>query len=225
MKEVLFVSGFNTHPDEQPDNLDIYDCFLQHFKYSKYKVTFFRYKREEPLDAVYKRMCELLVASECKLIIGHSLGGGLLVKYLSEHEEKRKVILLMPFISVPRWKQIAFSYLYLSPFAFRLPKCVAIPNSGLFEGGNIINDTATLLDLSQITFASNNLFLSEDEVIRVFETTSDIVMMYADDETISPIECELLDRIKKKVYVKGKHVSFADIITTKHFFDEFAKLL
>ena len=92
------------------------------------------------------------------MIIGHSIGCGLLTKYLSEHEDKRKIILLMPFISVPTWKQFAFTCLSLSPFTFRLPKCVAIPNSSLFEGGNIINDVATMLDLSQITYAINNIF-------------------------------------------------------------------
>jgi hypothetical protein len=225
MKEVLFVCGFNTHPDEQEDNLDIYDGFLQHFKYSKYKLTFFRYKREEPLDIVYKHLCERMATNEHKLIIGHSLGGGLLVKYLSEHEEDRKVILLMPFISVDKWKKIAFSYLNLSPFALRLPKCLAIPNSGLFEGGNIINDNAKILDLSQITYAANHIFLKDDEIVTVFEKTRDIVMMYADDETISPIEGGLLDRIGKKIYVKGKHAAFTDPYSTKNFFDEFAKLL
>jgi len=225
MKEILFVSGFNTHPCEQPNNLDVYDCFHQYFKYSKYKITIFRYKREEPLELVYKHICDLLTTNDYKVIIGHSLGGGLLLKYLSEHEEKRKVILLMPFISVPKWKQVAFSYLNLTPFALRLPKCVAIPNSSLFEGGNIINDSATMLDLSQITYATNNILLPDDDIVNVFEKTADIIMVYADDETVSPIECRLLDRIEKKVYVKGKHVSFADIVTVNLFFYEFAKLL
>jgi hypothetical protein len=225
MKEILFVSGFNTHPDEQPDNLDIYESFVQHFKYSKYKITFFRYKREDPLDMVYTHLCERLATNEHKIIMGHSLGGGLLTKYLSEHEETRKVILLMPFITVPKWKQIVVSYFNLTPFALRLPKCIVVPNSSLFEGGNIINDHATMLDLSQVSYAINHLFLIDDDIVNVFQKTSDVIMIYADDETVSPIDSALLDRIEKKVYVKGKHVPFADPYTTKHFFDEFVKLL
>ncbi len=225
MTKILLVSGFNTHPEEQPDNLDIYDCFIQHFKYSKYKITIFRYKREDPLDMVYTHLYERLSTNEHKVIIGHSLGCGLLMKYLSEHKEKRKVILLMPFISVPKLKQIVFSYLSFSPVALRLPKFLAIPNSSLFESGNIMNDTAIMLDLSQITYAANNLFLTHDEIVNIFEKTSDIIMMYANDETVSPIECSLLDRIEKKIYVKGKHASFIDPYTSNYFFEEFAKLL
>ena len=225
MKEILFISGFNTHPEEQQDNLDIYDSFSQYFKYSKYKIAFFRYKRDESLDIVYKNMCLELLRKEHKIIIAHSLGGGLLMKYLSEHEENRKVILLMPFVSVPKWKQIIFSYLNLSPVKLRLPKFVAIPNSSLFEGGNVINDNATILDLSQITHASNNMFLMDDTIVNIFEKTPDIIMVYADDETVTPIDPLLLDRIEKKVYIKGKHAAFADPYMTKQFFEEFTRLL
>lgn len=223
--EVLLIGGFNTHPEDQPDNLDIYDCFVHYFKFSKYNLTIFRYKRDEPLDIVYKNMRDLLCGNVHKLIIAHSLGGGLLMKYLSEYKETRKVILLMPFISVPRWKQIAFSYLNLTTLTLRLPKCLIIPNSSLFEGGNIINDTATILELSQITYAVNNIFLIDDQIIDVIKQTPDIVMMYADDETVSPIDGVVLDKIEKKIYVKGKHAAFTDPFTTKQFFDEFAKLL
>jgi hypothetical protein len=225
MKKILFISGFNTHPDEQSDNLDIYSCFYQHFKYSKYKISFFRYKTDEPLEKVYKRMCEQLDYKEYKIIIGHSLGGGLLMKYLSEHEETRKIILLMPFISLPKWKQIAFSYLDVIPVTFHLPKCVAIPNSSLFEGGNLINDKTNMVNLSQITYATNNILLDNEDILRVFKKSKNVVMLYADDETISPIDCGLLERIEQKIYVKGKHVSFADIVTNKKFFEEFSKLL
>ena len=225
MKGLLFISGFNTFPDEQPEKLDIYDGFNQYFKYSDYKITFFRYKTCEPLDDVYKRLCVEVVNTEYVTLVGHSLGGGLLMKYLSEHEELRKVILLMPYISVPKWKQIVFSYLDFIPVALRLPKWVAIPNSGLFDGGNILNDSALIINLSQITYAINHVFLTDDVIVNVFEKTKDLIMVYADDETISPIDCVLLDKIQKKVFVKGKHVSFADVISTKLFFDVFTPLL
>lgn len=225
MKGLLFISGFNTYADEQIDNLDVYECFNQYFKYSDYKITFFRYKTCEPLDDVYKRLCVEVVNPEYVTLVGHSLGGGLLMKYLSEHDELRKVILLMPFISVPKWKQIAFSYLDTIPVALRLPKWLAIPNSGLFDGGNILNDSAMIINLSQITYAINHLLLPDDVIVNVFEKTKDIIMVYADDETISPIDCGLLDKIQKKVFVKGKHVSFADVISTKLFFDVFTPLL
>ena len=170
-------------------------------------------------------MCERLETKQHTIIIGHSLGCGLLMKYLSEHDEDRNVILLMPFISVPKWKQTAFSYLTIIPFPLRLPKCIAIPNSSLFEGGNVMNDTAEILNLSQITYAITNIFLSEYEIVYIFETRQNINMLYADDETVSPIECCLLDKITKKKYVKGKHAAFTDPYMNKYFFEEFAKLL
>jgi hypothetical protein len=225
MTEILFVCGYNTHPDDHPNNLDVYDAFNQYFQFSKYKITFFRYKMEERLDSVYKRMCDEISLPKYSILISHSLGGGLMTKYLSEHNEDRKVILLMPFIKVPKWKHTTFVALNMMPLSLRLPKWFVVPNNSLFKGGNFWNDDSTMLNLAQIIYAINYLFLDDATIVHTIEQTKDIILVYAEDETVSQIDMDLLNKINKKTFVQGKHVSFLDPYTTRAFFDLFLQLL
>jgi hypothetical protein len=58
--KILFVSGFNTHPDEQQDGIDLYSAFDIYFKFSNNKLEYFRYKTTESLHHVYERLYDIL---------------------------------------------------------------------------------------------------------------------------------------------------------------------
>lgn len=217
MTNILFISGFNTHPSDN-DNIDIYSVVDIYFKFSESKVTFFRYKTSDDLGAVYKSLVSILATREHDLIITHSMGSCLYLKYLSETVDLRKVIICMPFIKVSQ----SVKLLTLVPLVkyMYLPKFCLIPNHNLYEGGNVFNDTTKLVCCRQIYHAISNMFLSDEEIVRIVNSHPSLRIIYAENETVSPIDDALLSRISDHVSMtKGKHLSFANAVYMSDFFN------
>ena len=75
------------------------------------------------------------------------------------------------------------------------------------------------------TFVVNNYFLPPDVFVKMIEEMRDVTILYAEDETISPMDDAVLEQITRKKYVVGKHISFVDPKFSKGFFEEFERLL
>ena len=217
MVRILFVSGFNTHPKEQK-GVDIYSSFRVFFKFSKYKVDYFRYKTTEELFDVYKRLGDILDTKKHALIITHSMGSCLTMKYINEHQCKRPYIMCMPFIHTSVITKLVCSIPMLK--YLHLPKFCLIPNHNLIDGGNIFNDESKLICWKQVHSSVSDFFIADDKLVETINANN-IHILYARNEFISPIYSSVLSQINPEQisYVKGKHVSFSNCYQMRHFFD------
>jgi len=221
MNKVIFVCGFNTHPDED-NGINPYTAFELYFKFSNTDVTFFRYKTTEDLAAVYCRLSKILDTKEHDTIITHSMGSCLCLKYIAETNDMRKIIMCMPYISASKFVRF-ITYL---PFIqnVSIPKCCMVPNSALYYGGNMFNDDAKLVSFNQVYFAITKIFLTDDELVRVINNHKNIRIIYAENEQVSPIDSSILSQIIGKVTIsKGKHVSFVNVVHMSDFFNVFTE--
>ena len=152
------------------------------------------------------------------MLITHSMGACLVMKYIAKTGDNRKTIMCMPFISTSRVMHFA-SYIPMIQYCY-IPKCCLIPNHTIFEGGNLLNDDITLVRCSQVYQAITEMFLSDGDLVRVVNSHKNLRIIYADNEQVSPITSEILSQIRGKIsFSKGKHVSFANVIHMSDFFD------
>jgi hypothetical protein len=222
--KILFVSGFNSHPNEQPGDVDIYSSFDIYFKFSKNKLEHFRYKTTENLHYVYERLYDVLKTKKHDLVICHSMGCCLAMKYIHETNDKREFIMCMPYIHVSSFIKLLsniplIQYLYI-------PKCCLAPNHILIDAGNIFNDELRFVRCNQIHTAINDFFLPEEKLIQTINSNN-IHIIYSENEFISPIESHILSQIKRDhiSYSKGKHISFSNTYHMSNFFDVFTTAL
>jgi hypothetical protein len=101
-----------------------------------------------------------------------------------------------------------------------------IPNHTLYDGGNILNDEITPIGCNQIYHATRDLFLPEDELVEIINSHN-IHIIYALNESVSPIDPQTLARIKvdRLSFSKGKHVSFSNTYGIGDFFEVFTNVL
>ena len=217
MTNVLFVCGFNTHPDEHC-GLNMYSAMEIYFKFSDTKITFFRYKTTDDLRQTYRQLATILDTQEHDLIITHSMGSCLCLKYIAETNDTRNIVMCMPFVStsrIMRWATVIplIQHCYV-------PKCCLIPNRTLYDGGNILNDDISLVRCQQVYLAITDLFLDDGDLVRVINAHPSLRIIYAENELVSPIDGDILAQIRGKVaFSKGKHVSFANVVYMGDFFD------
>ena len=132
---VLFVRGFATDINSNYACKFAYSSFDNFFMMSQYNLEYFNYSPEEDLPDVYARLCDKIENNLFDVIIGHSIGGGLLLKFLTEHKNymdcisktTKKIIFLMPLIeagNIP-YKIIAKIPLLCGYY----PKNIACPNN------------------------------------------------------------------------------------------------
>lgn len=221
--KILFVSGFNTHPEEQ-DMINTYSAFDIYFKFSDSKLDYFRYKTAESLHDVYERLFNILKSNKHDLVICHSMGCCLAMKYVHETKDKRRFILCMPFIHMSLFTKL-LSNIPLIQHLY-LPKCCLVPNHLLIDGGNIFNDELRFIRCNQIHTAVADFLLPDEKLIQTINTNN-IHIIYSESEFISPIDINILSQIKRDQisYSKGKHISFSNTYHMSNFFDVFTNAL
>jgi alpha-beta hydrolase superfamily lysophospholipase len=103
-------------------------------------MTYFDYSPDEDLLSVYSRLQRQIKNGKYTHLIGHSMGGGLLMRYIYDHEVKPcvKIILLMPLI----YKDPVNAAISKIPFASNIsvPKGLIVRNSCLYDQGRFFND-------------------------------------------------------------------------------------
>jgi hypothetical protein len=205
-RNILFIRGFNTYMATQ-DSFDGYSNILD-----KYDLEYFNYSPDEDIVEVYSQLSKRIRKGKYTHLIGHSMGGGLLMRYIHDHkiEHSVKIILLMPMIyKIPLNKVIA-NIPYSGNLKF--PKALIIPNSKLYNQGNILNDNYNLLSISQVVSMYNNIMLEPIEFASTINN-SNCVLFYATREALTLIPEQSLNLIKPKnlVMINGLHECFNSI--------------
>lgn len=217
---ILFIRGFNTNNIETNDTYSHIHILLSQTNY----ITYFNYNPNDDIVETYKKLCKIIRRNNFTHLIGHSMGGGLLMKYISDFPKKiptyKKIILLMPLV----YKVPIIDLIAKIPFIRNLyiPKPIILPASKLYSLGNFLNDDYNLISVSQITDMYNHLMLNSDDFIYLLNKyRKNTILFYAKDEVFNTIPEEILDKIYKKQYVNGLHECFNDLHTCKRFFDKF----
>ncbi len=224
MKKVLLISGFFSHPDDV--GLDIYCTFNLFFMSSKYELTIFRYRTSEPLESVYERLEKEI--PNYSIILAHSMGGCLLMHYLQKHpivfklSRKTKYIFMMPFIQRSMIMKVISHIPSIEDL--KLFKPLFLPNSKIVSTGNILNEKFEFIPIHQVQYAYKNLLYSDDDIIKVLNS-SRVYLFYATDEKITNISENILNKVKNKQFIDGKHAAFADASSIFDFFNYLSKLI
>jgi len=217
-RNILFVRGFNT---KLTDTFDGYASIKNVYP----DMTYFDYSPDDDLIDVYNRLQTQIKKVKYTHLIGHSMGGGLLMRYMYNHKVSNdvKIILLMPLI----YKEPIKTAIAKIPFIshLRLPKALAIPNSQLFDEGVIGNDTFELIPMSQFVRMYNTIMLEPEKFIQKINSYPECVLFYASKEILSPIPESILQTIKNVVCVDGLHACFLCVGTSGDFFKKLSKYM
>ncbi len=225
---VLFVRGYATDMNTNYITKDTYSTFDTFFMMSQYKLEYFNYSPEEDLSVVYARLCDKIENNLYDVIIGHSMGGGLLLKFLTEHKEymdcisktNKKIIFLMPLIE----RSLANDIIAWIPFIENvyLPKLIAFPNNFLYDDGNILNDDIyPVLGKQFVTMETKYIDKMDLSII----DRNNCHMIYAKNELFNVISQPTLNKIKNKTILEGKHQMFMEANHSIQFFQTLKSLL
>ena len=215
---ILFIRGFNT---DNIDNGDQYSNIYQVLS-QKSDIEYLRYSINDDICEVYKNLCNKVMNNCYTHLIGHSMGGGLLMKYIHENKHHvskyKKIILLMPLV----YKTIINSCVSYLPFIryMYFPKAFLLPASKLYTNGNLLNDNFLFIHLSQVVDMYHKLMLNSEDLVLSLNSNSNIFLFYADGEAFNTIPNNILSKIRNVVNVKGLHECFNSLDTSKLFFDK-----
>ena len=201
--KVLFIKGFNTH--KKIDNIYfVFDIYAIKNKYIK--IEYFNYEPSENINEVYNKLINEIHYTNYNILIGHSLGGGLLLKYCKEYDISLfdKIIFLMP-------------YIYTSPYSLvhillkmNLISIESICLPQILLSSNCTENYYSFIPLKQIFQVYTNVFLPLPEIIKILNSSKNIYFVYANDEKVTTIDDHILDKINDVIYVDGTHVGFCE---------------
>lgn len=225
---VLFIRGYATDMNSNYACKHAYSSFDNFFMMSSYKLEYFNYSPEEDLPDVYARLCEKLENNLFDAIIGHSTGGGLLLKFLNEHKNyvdcisktNKKIIFLMPLIERYILTDIVAKIPFVPQFYF--PKFLSTPNNQLYDDGNILNDDFYPIHNKQIATMYNEYI---DKMDLSIIDNDNCHMIYAKNELFNVIASKTLNKIKNKTILEGKHQMFMEQNHSIKFFQTLKSLL
>jgi hypothetical protein len=218
--KLLFIRGYNTDLKSKLTE-NSYINFDNFFMLSDIEYEYFNYGLDENLDDVYHKLCEKIHKIDYNILCSHSMGGGLLMKYCIEHPNLKKytkVIFMMPLICKVNYVNILSK---IVPEWLKLPKALVIPNNNLFEDGNILNDTYNLISVKQIIQMYNYI----DKFNLNILNKENCVLIYAKEEKLNIISKDVLDTIKNKYFVNGRHACFSESNNSNEFFQLFKTLI
>ena len=233
---ILFIRGFGTdniktngmllkRKDNSSEYANIDIVLSQNVKNN---MKYFSYSPDEDIVNVYKRLQKIIKNTDFTHLVGHSMGGGLLMRYIYDHPDEiskyKQVILLMPLVHKTRSNKLFFNIPFVKNLY--LPNAIFLQSAKSYSRGNIVNDGFYFSKLKQPVEMYKEIMLESDEFVETLnENRSNTVLFYAREEGYTTIPKDVLKRIKNKVYVNGLHESFNSLETVKEFFVTFLPYL
>ena len=95
-------------------------------------------------------------------------------------------------------------------------KPLVVPNSNLFDLGNILNDSYNFVSCKQIATVYTKWVCNFDISLL---NNDNCLLIHARDEMLNIIDQKKLDAIHNKIILTGKHEMFNDFSTGKCFFE------
>jgi hypothetical protein len=180
MTKILFIRGFNTFIKP---TFDGYQSILNVYP----KMEYFNYSPNDDLHDVNKRLCKKIKDGKYTHLIGHSMGGGLLMRYMYDHKINKsiKIILLMPMIFKTPTNRVITNIPFISNL--KIPKGLFIPNSVLYDQGNFCNDEMYFFSLSQFVAMYRDIMLESTQIVDTINSNPNCVLFYATKESLNII--------------------------------------
>ena len=75
---------------------------------------------------------------------------------------------------------------------------------------NCIENNYLLVPLKQICQVYKHIFLNVEDIINIFNSCENMYFIYANDEKVSSIDKDILDKINNIIYVDGNHTCFCE---------------
>jgi len=88
MKELLFIRGHNTFLIDK-NSRDIYHSFKTFCDNNDMHITYVNYNTNDDICKVYENVCDLIRYKSFDFIVGHSVGGCLLMRYIFDRDLSR----------------------------------------------------------------------------------------------------------------------------------------
>lgn len=222
--KILLVAGFDSIGNKKIF-LNSYINFKLFFKESDYNLDIFYYSNSEDIITVYKRLEKLIKKNNYNIILSHSMGSALVFNYCyyNDINNFHKIIFIAPLICKIQMIDKLLKIPFISNLS--LPKAILLPNSIIFEYGNILNDSFNLVPLKQIYQTYTYLIKDEKKVINLFNKNENMYLIYMNDEHITIINDKMLEKIKNKKIIRGKHGVFLEYSNLYYFFCLIKKLL
>jgi hypothetical protein len=206
-KSILFVRGFDTAVSAGADEY----LYLKLLLEKTYEFTYFDYEPNVDLQGVYASFLNIIDTNKFDVFIGHSLGGGLLVKYINSSIYKNeKIILLMPFICRnPTLDLVSNFFKFHKIFDPKLvfPKSIYSPLFYILEGSVVFNNDFSMVSFKQPHDMYMDPDIQSNDVFKFMNDNTNVTIFYADDERLNIIDETILQQIPKGrlIRVKGFH--------------------
>ena len=210
--KILFIRGFSTY-----DVVEKHYAFFDVVYNKRNDFSFFYYSNMEDIRSVYARLVAVLRKGRSNVVMAHSLGGCLFVKYMSEFPETlrrfRKIVLLMPLVSKVAWMDCAFRAAPLLTERLSIFVPLLLSSTDLSDNTVIVNDFYAcdrarnqLVPFSHLWVPAKQVFqcyrdviLPPDELVRLINGTPQCVLFHASNERVAPIDPATLARFMPSV--------------------------
>jgi len=229
--KILFVSGFNTHPEER-DGYKVYKQFELYYRNSPDQLEFFRYKTYEKGDDVLFRLKTQIHTNEYDAIITHSMGGAFIYRLLNDEQtshilrKMERIVLLMPLLYMDPSVNLLVNFTGITDIP--VPFSLIIPNSKLVSNESVTTSTQLVI-CKQIKYAYNNLLpTSSFDAVFIINSYSNLRVLFAANDTVAtPLPKEYIQKIHKGqafILKNGLHEGFRSPDTQDKFFDLFERM-
>jgi hypothetical protein len=229
---ILFITGFNTHPDER-GGVNPYKVFELYYRNSPDKIEFFRYKTYEKGDEVLFRLKTQIHANNYDMIISHSMGGALIYRLLNDDQttsilrKMERVVLLMPMLYIDPCINLVVNFTTLPDIP--VPFSLIVPNNKLVSNESVATNPQLVI-CRQIKYAYNNLLpTSPFDAVFTFNSYPNVRLMFATNDTVTvPLAKEYIRKINRdQVFLlhDGLHEGFRSPDTQEQFFELFEQMI
>lgn len=229
----LFITGFNSHPDER-DGYNAYKLFELLYRKSPDTLELFRYKTYENGEDVLRRLKKQIYKSNYDVVIAHSLGSAFLYRLLNdEHiqpilQKAHRLVLLMPMLYIDPCANLVFNFTSITDIP--IPIALFMPSSKLASDGNYLKNDSQLVVCKQLKYAYNNLMpTSSSDAVSTINSFPNMRIMVAQNDTIAkPMPVVYMKQINaERLFVlrNGLHEGFRSPDTQEQFFDLYDEML
>lgn len=238
-KRILFVRGFATDIPTK-DSVDAYKHIRNYFLGNdRFHVEWFEYSPKDLLTDVYSGLIQRVDLESPDVLIGHSMGGLLVYRYMADRlkccTDIRSLptpIFLMAYLQEP--PDLLYKVIKLAPSfirnRIRLPFELGFKASDLWDSGNVLNGSYRITLTRQIYDAVGYQAKSVSELVSTLDQMKAMMIVCRQDVnggmlTEPALTCLRASDATCLVEIDGKHEAFSSRKNSSLFFEAFDAML
>jgi len=232
-KRILFVRGFGQDIPTD-DSVDAYKHIRNYFVGNdRFHVEWFEYGPNDLLTDVYAGLIQRICMESPDVLIGHSMGGLLVYRYMTDQldagvgiQSLPTPILLMAYLQEP--PDLLYKVVNLFPRfirnQIRLPMEIMFPNCNVYDDGNVLNGSYRITLARQIYDAVEYQAKSETELVDSFERMRAMMIVCREDVNGGMLTDKVLRCLRASepvclAEIDGKHEAFSSRKNSSVFFE------